>query len=120
MEFALALVIALVVFFIVVYWCIFEKAGHPGWAALIPIYNIIVLFKVAGMSPWWILACLLGFIPIVGSIISLVINVMICIGLGKAFGRGTGFIIGLIFLPFIFMPILAFDDSRWNANDSCE
>ena len=36
-------------------WKVFTKAGHPGWACLIPIYNIYILCKIAGRPGWWLL-----------------------------------------------------------------
>lgn len=111
--------LAIAVFFIAVYWRIFEKAGQPGWAALIPIYNTIVMLKVAKLSPWLIFVFLLGLIPVVGAIIVCIFSLIIAIKLGTAFGRSGGFIVGLILLPIIFMPILAFGDSRWIPNEPC-
>ena len=109
--FVFALVVA--VFMIVVQWRIFEKAGQPGWAALIPIYNTIVMLKAAKLSPWLIFVFLLAIIPIVGIIIVGIFSIFITIKLGTAFNRGVGFIIGMLFLPIIFYPILAFDNSKW-------
>lgn len=87
-------------------WKLFAKAGKPGWAALIPIYNTIVMIQMAGKPVWWIL---LLFIPVV----SLVISVLIAIGLAKNFGRGAGTAVGLIFLPLIFILILAFGSAEY-------
>ncbi len=101
------------VFFIACYWVMFTKANRPGWAAIVPIYNTVVLFQTAKMNPWLILLYLCGIIPIVGPIVILVLNIILMLNLAKAFGRGTGFAIGLIFLPIIFIPILAFGDSKY-------
>ena len=87
-------------------WKVFVKAGEPGWAALIPIYNAIVLLKICGKPAWWIA---LFLIPIV----NIVAGIMVYISLAKCFGKDTGFAIGLIFLGFIFFPILAFGDARY-------
>ncbi len=86
-------------------WKVFAKAGEPGWAAIVPIYNLVVLLKIAGKPIWWII---LLIIPIVGFIMSIVIAV----GLAERFGKGTGFGIGLALLPFIFYPILGFGDAE--------
>jgi hypothetical protein len=93
--------IALTVFLIACMWTIFSKAGEPGWAAIIPIYNTIVMCRVAGKPGWWVL---LLFIPFV----NLIIGIMVLAGLSEKFGYGTGMTIGLIFLPYIFLPVLAF------------
>lgn len=97
----------LVIFSIIVMWMIFEKAGQAGWKAIIPIYNVIVLLQIVGKPWWWLL--LICFIPIVNIILSIwVINL-----LAKSFGKGVGFTIGLIILPFIFFPILAFGKASY-------
>jgi len=87
-------------------WKIFIKARKPGWAALVPIYNIVVMLEIVGMPTWYIF---LMFIPLV----NLVIGLMILVNLTKAFGKSTGFVLGMIFLPLIFYPILAFDKSEY-------
>jgi hypothetical protein len=89
-------------------WKLFAKAGEPGWAIIIPIYNIIVLLKVSGKPWWWLF---LFIIPIVGIVIALLAN----IGLAKNFGKGTGYGIGLFLLPFIFIPILAFGSAQFQG-----
>ena len=87
-------------------WKVFTKAGKPGWASIIPIYNVVVLLQIAGKPIWWIV---LLFIPIV----NIVIAAMIWIGVAKAFGKGTGFALGLLFLSPIFIPILGFSDAQY-------
>src|SRR5262245_4470239 len=87
-------------------WRLFTKAGKPGWAAIIPIYNLIVLLQIAGKPVWWIL---LLFIPIV----NFIIIIMIWVGVARAFGKGTGFALGLVFLSPIFVPILGFSDAQY-------
>jgi hypothetical protein len=95
---------AILIFVIISMWKVFEKAGEPGWAAIIPIYNWIVLLKIAGRPLWWLLLLIILF-PIIWIIIS--------IDIAKRFGKGTGFGIGLALLGFIFYPILAFGDARY-------
>jgi len=94
------------IFYIFCLWRIFTKAGKPGWAAIIPIYNTIVLLNIGGLSGWFVL---LGLVPLVNIILAIIIYW----NLGKAFGKGVGFQVGLIILSFIFIPILAFDSSRY-------
>jgi Family of unknown function (DUF5684) len=98
--------IAVSVLMIASVWVVYTKAGQPGWASLIPIYNIIVMLQIAGKPTWWILLCL---IPIV----NIVIMFMMYIAVARAFGKSDGFGIGLIFLSFIFFPILAFGDAKY-------
>lgn len=90
-------------------WVVFNKAGHPGWAAIVPIYNMWVLAEV-GDKPGWLglLACFGGAIPFIGPIVVLVLWAVISIGVARAFDRGVGFGIGLTIIPFVFYPILAF------------
>lgn len=87
-------------------WKVFTKAGEPGWAAIIPIYNTIVMLKIAGKPLWWIV---LLFIPFV----NFIVLILVMIALGKSFGKGTGFGIGLAFLSFIFLPILGFGNATY-------
>ena len=97
--------IAILIFDIIVLWKVFTKAGKPGWASLIPIYNTIVLFQISGMSPWYILLML---VPIA----NIIVSILLCVNLAKSFGKGGGFAVGLIFLNLIFMAILAFGDAK--------
>jgi hypothetical protein len=89
-------------------WKIFTKAGRPGWAAIIPIYNIIVLWQITG-KPGWVLA--LALIPCTAP----VGMIILAIGVAQSFGKTAGFGIGLALLPFIFYPILGFGDARYQA-----
>lgn len=105
------IILALVIFMIAAVWKVFVKAGEPGWACLIPIYNIIVLLKVSGKPVWWII---LFIIPFVNFIISLLVS----LGLAKNFGKGGGFGIGLWLLGPIFFPILGFGDAKFVGQKS--
>ena len=100
--------LALAVFMIVVMWIIYTKAGRAGWAAIIPFYNLYVLLKVAGKPGWWLIFFFIPFVNIVFWIITY-------LGLGSMFGRGIAFSIGLILLPIIFLPILAFGGSKYTG-----
>ena len=80
-------------------WTVFTKAGKPGWAAIIPIYNGIVLLEIVGRPLWWVL---LLFIPIV----NLAIGFILSIDVAKSFGKAALYAVGLFFLPFVFYPIL--------------
>ena len=98
--------LALAVLGIVAMWKIFEKAGEPGWAAIIPFYNLYVLFKITWGNGWKFLFLLIPIANIVFAIITMVT-------LAKAFGKSGGFAVGLIFLSIIFYCILAFDQSQY-------
>lgn len=98
--------LVIAVFFAVCLWKIFVKAGKPGWAAIIPVYNIIVMFEIVGMPSWYIVLLL---IPIV----NIVIAVKMVIRLAKVFGKSGAYAAGLIFLSIIFYPMLAFGKSQY-------
>ena len=100
--------IAVLVLLIAGMWRVFQKAGKPGWAAIIPIYNIIVLLQITGKPIWWLI---LYFIPFV----NVVVLVLVCIALARRFGKSVAFAIGLALLPFIFYPILGFGDATYGA-----
>lgn len=93
-------------------WKIFTKAGKPGWAAIIPIYNTVVLFQISGLSPWLLL---IGLIPGLGQMALGIIGIIATFRLATAFGKGVGYGFGLLFLPIIFYPILAFGDAKYTG-----
>jgi Family of unknown function (DUF5684) len=98
--------LAAVVVSIVAVWRLFEKAGRPGWASLIPFYNLVVMLQISGRSGWWLLGM---FVPL----LNIFVGIRLPFDLAKAFGRGIGFGFGLLFLSMIFAPILAFGDARY-------
>ena len=89
-------------------WKVFEKAGQPGWASIVPIYNLVVLLQIVNKPIWWIVLLL---IPL----INIVILIMVSIALAEKFGKGGGFAVGMVFLPFVFYPILGFGDERFQG-----
>ncbi len=101
-----ALVIGVIL--IIANWKIYTKAGKPGWAILIPIYNFIVLLEIVGKPWWWLLLMLIPFVNIILAI--LVTNL-----LSKSFGKGVGFTLGLLFLPYIFYPVLGFGNAEYKG-----
>lgn len=100
------IIIAFVVLILASMWRINEKAGQPGWAAIVPIYNFVVLLRIAKKPWWWIL---LFLIPIV----NIIIAILVIVAIARNFGKGIGFAIGMMLLGFIFYPILAFGDARY-------
>ena len=101
--------LALVVVMIASMWKIFDKAGKPGWAAIVPIYNIIVLLEIIEKPIWWIVLFFLPFANVVAA-------VLIDIELAKKFGKDALFGIGLLLLPIVFFPILAFGSARYKTS----
>jgi hypothetical protein len=98
--------ILLAILFFASLWMVFVKAGQPGWAAIIPIYNVFVMLQVAKRPLWWFLLLL---VPLV----NIVISFIVMIDIAKAFGKSVLFGIGLTLLGFIFLPILAFGDAEY-------
>lgn len=96
---------AIVILMIISVWRIFIKANEPGWACIIPIYNVIVLLRVVD-KPWWWLFLLM--IPLV----NIVIAIIVMVALAESFDKGGMFAVGLVLLPFVFYPILAFGDAE--------
>lgn len=124
----LIFMLAIIVFMIIALWKIYTKAGKPGWACIVPVYNYIVLLQIAGKPIWWIVWFILPVVgalittvsPAIGGIlylilviIAIVFSIMMYHGLSKSFGKGAGFTVGLILLGIIFFPILAFGKAKY-------
>ena len=103
------LYLGIILLMIVSLWKIFSKAGKPGWAAIVPIYNIIVLLEIVGRPIWWLILFLIPFV-------NLIIAILLAVDLAKTFGKGVGTALGLIFLPFIFYPMLAFGSATYQKS----
>lgn len=97
----LIIYLAILVVLIAGMWKMYAKAGQPGWGCIIPFYNIYLMLKIAGRPGWWLI---LYFIPLV----NIVIGFIVLFDVAQNFGKGVGFTLGLIFLGFIFFPILGF------------
>ena len=91
---------------IIAMWKVFTKAGKPGWAAIVPLYNTIVMLEIVGKPWWWLL---LMCIPLVGIVIAIIVMIELC----KSFGKDGGFIVGMILLGPIFMCILGFGSAQY-------
>ena len=100
--------LAVIILQIVGMWKIFTKAGKPGWAAIIPIYNIIVLLEVVGRPAWW-------FILFIIPVVNIVVLFMVDMDLAKSFGKDTGYAVGLFFLPFVFFPMLGLGAAEYKG-----
>jgi hypothetical protein len=93
--------LALMVLVVASFWKIFSKAGKPGWAAIVPIYNVVVYLQVVNRPIWWIILLL---IPIV----NIVVLIILTNDLAKSFNKGIGWTIGMLLLGVVFYPMLAF------------
>lgn len=98
--------LVLLVFYIWVGWKVFVKAGKPGWAVIIPFYNIYVFLEIVGRPGWWLILFLIPFV-------NFIILIILCFDLAKSFGKGGGFALGLLILSFIFYPMLAFGKAKY-------
>lgn len=101
--------LALSVLLIVSYWKMFQKAGQPGWKAIVPLYNGYTLTSLVFSSGWFFL---LAIIPIA----NIVFYCMLCVRLARAYGRGTGFGVLTIFFPYVCFPIIAFSSNYYYGN----
>jgi hypothetical protein len=90
-------------------WKVFSKAGEPGWAAIIPIFNLYVFVKISGKPIWWMV---LFFIPVANLLAWIVTSVAVA----ERFGKEMLFGLGLCFLGFIFFPLLAFGDAQYEED----
>ncbi|WP_147822249.1 DUF5684 domain-containing protein [Salidesulfovibrio onnuriiensis] len=102
------LYLAIVIIVCVGMWKMFEKAGEPGWAALIPIYNVWVLTRIGGKPWWWML---LYLVPLLNAVMFFLLYMAIA----RRFGEPVIYAVGLFFLPFIFFPLLGFGRARYSA-----
>jgi uncharacterized membrane protein YhaH (DUF805 family) len=100
--------LAFTILILAAWWNIFTKAGQPGWACIIPIYNLYVWCKIVGRPWWWILLMLIPFV-------NFIIAIILLIDLAKSFGKGVGFGIGLLLLSVIFFPILGFGSAQYQG-----
>jgi hypothetical protein len=101
-------IFAISILVIIAQWRIYEKAGQPGWASLIPFYNFYVLLKIVGKPEWWLIWI---FVPLA----NLIVGIWTTNLLSKSFGKDEAFTLGLIILPVIFYPILGFGNAEYQG-----
>ena len=102
------IMLAFTIFMIAANWLIYEKAGKPGWACIIPVYSTLILLEIVGKPWWWLL---LMFIPVANIVFAIWMTNL----LSKSFGYNEGFTVGLILLPFIFYPIMGFGSAKYKG-----
>ncbi len=98
--------LGIIVLLIVSKWKLYEKANQPGWAVFIPVYTTLVMLQIVGKPWWWIFLLMLPFANIV-------FLVWMTNMLSKSFGKDEAFTAGLVLLPYVFYPILAFSDTKY-------
>ncbi len=125
------IVLGLVFFLIASFWKVFKKAGKPGWAAIIPLYNGWTMAKIGSVPPWW---GIIGFLSLtfsyssngtstvsntiltasfILSLISLVFFVLVSLGVARNFNKSAAFGYLMGFVPMIGYPILAFGSATY-------
>ncbi len=101
--------LAIAVLMIASMWKVFVKAGKPGWAAIVPIYNMVVLLEIAGKPGWWVI---LFFVPFVNFVMIIITS----LSLARKFGKGAGYGLGLALLGVVFYPMLGFGNAQYDRN----
>lgn len=103
------IIVQLAVFVCVIagFWKVFVKAGQPGWASLVPLYNIFVMLQIAGKPSWWLI---LFFVPLA----NLIVSILLFVAIAEKFSKSAGFGVGMALLSPIFIPILGFGDAQYN------
>jgi hypothetical protein len=102
--------LVVIVVLIAAMWKVFQKAGRPGWASIVPLYNVWVMFEIAGKPGWWALLLLIPFVNIAG----IVLEIVAFIEIAKRFGKSSVFgFFGLFLFSFIGWPILGFGKAQY-------
>lgn len=100
--------LAIIIIVVIGMWKTFEKAGQPGWAAIVPFYNSYILCKIVGRPGWWVILLLIPYV-------NFIFWIIVCLDLAKSFARGIGFAVGLILLSPVFFCILGFGSSQYQG-----
>ena len=98
----------LIALMIVAMWILFKKAGKPGWAAVVPFYDQYTLYEITWGNGW-------RFLMLLIPIYNIVLAILTYIRLAKAFGKDEGYAVGLVFLPQVFVPMLAFGSAAYHG-----
>lgn len=108
-------VLALSVVMIVAMWKVYKKAGQPGWASLVPFYNVYVLNKMTGRPEWFFWAALASMLLMFVWIpVFYVFWLIWCLDLAKSFGRSATFgVVGLFLFGFVGWPMLGFGKDKY-------
>jgi hypothetical protein len=97
---------AILIIMVAAYWKVFTKAGKAGWLSIIPIINLAIMLEIVKRPVWWLVLYLVPFVNIV-------VHVIVTLDTARAFGKGSGFGLGLFFLPVVFYPVLGFGSARY-------
>ncbi len=105
---ALIVMIIIMIPYFIGMWKLYEKAGEKGWKCLIPIYNNYILYEIVYGNGW---KYFLTFVPV----LNIVMPIALVFRIAEVFGKGTEYGVGLLFIPYIFILILAFDESEYQG-----
>ena len=108
--------ILIVLVFTIAGWRLFSKAGKPGWAIIVPFYNLYIYTQIIKRPGWWLLLYFSIAIPAVGALGMVFLSIIDQLRLAKVFGRSAGFGVGLLLLGWVFFPILAFSGSQYDSH----
>ena len=100
--------LAVGIFYLIALAKLYKKAGKPGWAVIVPVYNVIVLLDIAGYKWYYIFIYCASAIPVIGGLVVLLFNISMNIKLAKSYGQSVGYGIGLLLLSIVFVPLMAF------------
>ena len=123
--FVIIIALAAVIVELIAKMKLFKKAGKPSWAAFVPGYNSVITCEMVGVDPRWVLIAIYGsvlnIVPIIGSLAYLAVAIyyaiLVNVSLARAFGKSDGFAVGLILLPVVFLPILAFGNAKYGKTN---
>ena len=108
-QIVLILLVLIPLFFLIIaWWKVYEKSNNPGWSILIPIYSTLVFLRIIEKPWYWLILFCIPFVNLVFLIWSTNL-------LSKKFGKDEGFTVGLLLLPFIFIPILGYGSSKYQS-----
>ena len=108
MEALIILYAVIIILMAVSMWVVFTKAGQPGWAVLVPVYNLIIFMRIIEKPWWWILLWLIPYAQLIWIIWGWNL-------LAKKFGKSEGFTVGILLLSFVFLPMLAFGNAKYEG-----
>jgi hypothetical protein len=91
---------------------VFKKAGVPQWIAWVPFYNVWRFLELGGQQGFW---AILAILPL-ASYVSAVFLYISAYHVGRKFGKDGAWVVLAIFLPTVWLAILAFDSSKWRPN----
>lgn len=110
MIFTIVITLIFVIPALIGMWKVFVKAGKPGWAAIVPLYNLYIYVQIAQKPTWWFVLMLVPYVNIV-------VNIMLTLEIAKKFNKSAAFaIFGLLLFPFVGWPMLGFGPAQYHPD----